>query len=526
MPSSRAAAPTSLARAASSVGGVRRHHRQAQPRAARRARSAGGSPGRRRRAPAPPRRSPSRSSALADDHAGRSGSAPAATSNPSAASAARSVDGVGLQLARPACGRSIQQLERRASAAATAGGGSAVEKMNVARGVDEIARRSSGRRRRTRRRSRAPCRACRRSRRPRPRARPRRPRRARPGRAPRSRGPHRPPAAHPWRRASSTMLLERRDVAVHREHAVGHDQRAAAARPARMPQAQVLEVAVVVDEVSARDEPAAVDDRGVVELLGEDDSPGRAERRDARRCSRDSRSRTGAPPRCPRTPPAAPRAGGGSSSCPDTSREAPAPTPQRIAASAAAWRTARMVGEAEVVVGAQQQHRRAVEQHARPLRAADRAGSAVKARGRGALRAARRYRRSRRLGRGPSLAFVERVAQLRRGSHSARSARPRGRVAASIDIGASRPRASRSGCRGGGWRRCRAGGRRSALAPRTSARSSLGRVAERGQEVAHHHAVQPGPAPPSPAARRGSRRVRRRDGTAPRAGSGGRSRPT
>ena len=54
---------------------------------------------------------------------------------------------------------------------------------------------------------------------------------------------------------------------------------------------------------------------------------------------------------------------------PETRREAPAPTPQRIAASAAASRTRGWFGEPEVVVGAQQQHGPAVEHDARALRA-------------------------------------------------------------------------------------------------------------------------------------------------------------
>ena len=58
---------------------------------------------------------------------------------------------------------------------------------------------------------------------------------------------------------------------------------------------------------------------------------------------------------------------------PEISREAPAPAPQRIAASAAALAHLRVVGEAEVVVGAEQQDRAPVEQDPRPLRAADQA---------------------------------------------------------------------------------------------------------------------------------------------------------
>ena len=62
---------------------------------------------------------------------------------------------------------------------------------------------------------------------------------------------------------------------------------------------------------------------------------------------------------------------------PDTSWRAPAPAPQRVAASAAASRSAGVAGQPEVVVGAQQQDLAAVEHDLRPLRALDRAQVAV-----------------------------------------------------------------------------------------------------------------------------------------------------
>ena len=65
-------------------------------------------------------------------------------------------------------------------------------------------------------------------------------------------------------------LGQRGDVAVHREDAVGDDQRAAALGLTGDPPGEVLDVAVVVDERLGAREPAAVDDRGVVELVGED----------------------------------------------------------------------------------------------------------------------------------------------------------------------------------------------------------------------------------------------------------------
>ena len=94
------------------------------------------------------------------------------------------------------------------------------------------------------------------------------------------------------------QLRQRRDVAVHREDAVGDDQRAAPAGLAQPP-GEVLEVAVAVDEGLGAGEPAAVDDAGVVELVGEDDLALARPGRRSRRCWRGSRSRTAAPPRSP-----------------------------------------------------------------------------------------------------------------------------------------------------------------------------------------------------------------------------------
>ena len=72
-------------------------------------------------------------------------------------------------------------------------------------------------------------------------------------------------------------LAQRRDVAVHREDAVGDDQPRVGAGLAQAP-LEVLDVAVAVDEGPRAGEPAAVDDAGVVELVGEDDAtvPARA----------------------------------------------------------------------------------------------------------------------------------------------------------------------------------------------------------------------------------------------------------
>ena len=62
---------------------------------------------------------------------------------------------------------------------------------------------------------------------------------------------------------------------------------------------EVLEVAVAVDEGLGPGEPAAVDDAGVVELVGEDDLARARPAPRSRRCWRGSRSRTAAPPRSP-----------------------------------------------------------------------------------------------------------------------------------------------------------------------------------------------------------------------------------
>ena len=208
-----------------------RHHRQAQARGARRARSAGGSPGRRRR------RSSSRSQSaiavvgVADRSAGRSGSRDAAGVRaprrraPRAASAA-----LRAQPLDP-----LRALARAApappSAAATAGGGGAVEKMN---GRAVLTRKSTSSARAADVGAVAAERLAERADDDvdlAAQARRRRPSRARPG-------PSAPVACasstisrQPWRRASSRQLRERRDVAVHREDAVGDDQRGRGRRP-------------------------------------------------------------------------------------------------------------------------------------------------------------------------------------------------------------------------------------------------------------------------------------------------------
>ena len=173
-------------------------------------------------------------------------------------------------------------------------------------------------------------------------------------------------------------LLERRDVAVHREHAVGHDQRAAAVGVAQPPR-EVLDVAVAVDERLRAREPAAVDDRGVVELVGEHDLALARERRDRRRGSRGSPSRTG-PALCVPLNDASPLLQ------PPVQRHVARHEPRRARADAPAHRGvrrrlahARVVRQPEVVVRAQQQDGLAVEDDARPLRTAHHAHAAIQA---------------------------------------------------------------------------------------------------------------------------------------------------
>ena len=278
----------------------------------------------------------------------------------------------------------------------------------------------------------------------------------------------------PWSRASRTSVLQRGDVAVHREDAVGDDQRAAAARLAQPP-GEVLDVAVAVDEGLGPGQPAAVDDAGVVELVGEDD---------ARRARASAGDRAGvgevAGAEEQRRLVALERAPAARSSrrcgamLPEISREAPAPAPQRIAASAAAARTCGWLGEAEVVVRAEQQDRLAVEQHPRPLRPVDQAQPAVEPAVAELLQPLCDRRSCRGLARvGRRLLGLLDHPQL--GRRDPRSwPRPGGRSARRSASPASRPRASPSGCRGAGWRRCRPGGATFRPSSSNIARSSSG----------------------------------------------------
>ena len=172
-------------------------------------------------------------------------------------------------------------------------------------------------------------------------------------------------------------LQQRGDVAVHREHAVGDDQRAPAARLLEAP-GQMLHVGVVVDEGLGPGEPAAVHQRGVVERVGEHDLALTGERRHDPRVGEIAGAEQHA-----RLPALEVR---------EALLEAavdghvPGDQPRRAGARAPAHRSvgrslahARVVGQPEVVVRAQQQDRLAVEDHARALRARDLARPAVQA---------------------------------------------------------------------------------------------------------------------------------------------------
>ena len=134
------------------------------------------------------------------------------------------------------------------------------------------------------------------------------------------------------------MLLQRRDVAVEPEQALGGDQRGAAVELAQGPR-EVLGVAVVVGDAPRR--PRAGSRRratgGTARRGGRPRRGGRAP--GSRRGWPASPSRTAAR----RASPVKPARRSSSRRCsvivPDATRAAPAPTPQRIAASAAASRT-------------------------------------------------------------------------------------------------------------------------------------------------------------------------------------------
>ncbi len=180
-----------------------------------------------------------------------------------------------------------------------------------------------------------------------------------------------------WRRASATISSQRSDVAVHREDAVGDDQRAAAVGVAQSPR-EVLGVVVAVDERLRAREPAAVDDRRVVELVGEDDLAAPGERRD--------HPEVGQVARAEQQRALHPLERGDPLLEPAVQRHVPRHEPRRARADAPAHRRVgrrlahpRVVGEAEVVVRAQQEDRLAVEDDARSLRTTHHAHAAIEA---------------------------------------------------------------------------------------------------------------------------------------------------
>jgi hypothetical protein len=170
-------------------------------------------------------------------------------------------------------------------------------------------------------------------------------------------------------------LGQRRDVAVHREDGVGDDQRAAPLGLAHAPR-QVLDVRVAVDEGLRACQSAAVDDRRVVELVGEDDLTAARQRRDhadVRQVARTEEQRRLRALEVGQALLQAPVHG-------HRARH----QPRRPGADAPAHRGvgrrlahAGVVREPQVVVRAQQQHGLAVEHDARALGAADHAHAAI-----------------------------------------------------------------------------------------------------------------------------------------------------
>jgi hypothetical protein len=185
--------------------------------------------------------------------------------------------------------------------------------------------------------------------------------------------------AQPVARRKLDDPLERRHVAVHREHAVGDDQRPTALRLLDAP-LEMVEIAVVVDEHVGAREPAAVDDRGVVELIGEHDVAGASERRghaDVGEVARAEQQRRLA---ALERGEALLEAAMDRHRARDQARRACADAPPHRRVGGRRAHTG-MIGQAEVVIRAQQQYRLAVEQHVRPLRSADETSPAMQPEG-------------------------------------------------------------------------------------------------------------------------------------------------
>jgi hypothetical protein len=165
------------------------------------------------------------------------------------------------------------------------------------------------------------------------------------------------------------------EVAVHREDAVADDQRPAPSRPLQAP-GEVLEVTMAIDEGLGPCQAASVDDAGVVELVREDDllAPGEggddagvgeiagAEQQRSLAALELGQLRLELAMRLHVAGDKPRGAGPG------------APAHRRLGRRGPHLR---VIGEAEVVVGAEQQHRLPAEQHPRALRTVDQAQAPV-----------------------------------------------------------------------------------------------------------------------------------------------------
>ena len=197
----------------------------------------------------------------------------------------------------------------------------------------------------------------------------------------RSRAPRRRPRARRSGGASSTISASgATSPSIENTESVTISRPAAPSRAAVAAQAplEVLDVAVAVDDDLGARQPAAVDDRGVVELVGEDRVAAAGERADHAEVGEVARAEQHARLAALERRQALLQA--------PVDRHRARHQPRGARADAPAHRRlgrrlahARVVGQAEVVVRAQQQHRPAVEQHGRPLRSADQAQAAGEA---------------------------------------------------------------------------------------------------------------------------------------------------
>jgi hypothetical protein len=138
----------------------------------------------------------------------------------------------------------------------------------------------------------------------------------------------------------------------------------------------VLDVAVVVDERLRARQPAAVDDRCVVELVGEDHVAGTRERGDHAGVGEVSgaEQKRGLPSLESRQPLLQPAVDGHRARDQPRGAGADPPASGRIGGG---FPDARVIREPEVVVRAQQEGGLTVDDHVRALRAADAARAAI-----------------------------------------------------------------------------------------------------------------------------------------------------